>query len=60
MIIYKPAKEFTEMIRKVEATSVDIIKKHLAQIKKHNNALNGLMIGDHEFYQTCSGGAVCL
>jgi amidase len=41
--IYKSATELASLIRKGEATSSDIVKAHLEQIKKHNEKINALI-----------------
>jgi len=41
--IYKSATELAGLIRDGKATSYDIVKEHLEQIKKHNNKLNALI-----------------
>jgi amidase len=41
--IYKSATELAALIRERKATSSDIVKDHLEQIKKHNKKLNALI-----------------
>lgn len=41
--IYKSATELAKLIREGKATSSDIVKEHLEQIKKHNIKLNALI-----------------
>ena len=41
--IYKSAIELANLIREGKATSFDIVKEHLEQIKKHNDKLNALI-----------------
>ena len=41
--IYKSATELAKLIREGKATSSDIVKEHLGQIKEHNNKLNALI-----------------
>ena len=41
--IYKSATELSGLIREGKATSTDIVKEHLAQIKEHNHKLNALI-----------------
>jgi amidase len=42
--IYKSATELAEIISSGEATSTDVVKDHLEQIKKHNPALDAVVI----------------
>ena len=42
--IYKSATELVELIRNGKATSTEIVKDHLKQIKKHNSTLNAVVI----------------
>lgn len=41
--IYKSATELAKLIREGKATSSDIVKEHLEQIKAHNGKLNALI-----------------
>jgi len=41
--IYKPASELAQLIRTGQATSTEIIKEHLEQIKSHNESLSALV-----------------
>src|SRR4030095_9429191 len=41
--IYKSATELARLIREGAATSSDIVRDHLEQIKKHNNKINALI-----------------
>jgi len=41
--IYKSATELAHLIREGRATSSDIVKEHLEQIKKHNEKINALI-----------------
>ena len=42
--IYKSAIELADMISSEQATSTEIVKDHLGQIKKHNPALDAVII----------------
>ncbi len=42
--IYKLATELAQLIKTGEATSTEIVKEHLAQIKRHNTELNAVVI----------------
>ena len=42
--IYKSAIELADLISSGESTSTEIVKEHLAQIKKHNPALDAVII----------------
>ena len=42
--IYKSATELAALIRDGKATSVEIVREHIAQIKKHNDELNAVVI----------------
>lgn len=46
--MYKTAKELARLIREGKATSVDVTKAHLDQIKKHNDKLNAVIIHTEE------------
>lgn len=53
--IYKSATELAKLIREGKATSYDIIKEHLQQIKEHNDKLNALIsIFEEEALQEAS------
>ncbi len=42
--IYKSAIELADLISSGQATSTEIVKDHLGQIKKHNPALDAVII----------------
>ncbi len=54
-LIYKSAIELAELIRNGTATSTEIVKVHLEQIKKHNSTLNAVvMLVENEALKTAA------
>ena len=46
--IYKSASELANLIKEGKAKSIDVVREHLDQIKKHNSNLNAVIISFEE------------
>lgn len=42
-LVYRSATELAALIRNKEVTSIEVMKAHLSQIKRHNNALHAII-----------------